>query len=153
MKKLNFYYYGILVLAVVTATLCYLLIMKDIVRPIDPMSTLGQVIQYIVILDAIITIPFGLWWHKRNCKKWQVSPEQLQNLDDAIKQAYYRSARNRILLVSNAMILGIAASYLVGACDPAHQSMLWIAGISAIGWYFTKPTEKKMYMELQPESY
>ncbi|MCQ2342757.1 MAG: hypothetical protein MJZ75_04615 [Paludibacteraceae bacterium] len=153
MKKLNIYYYGMLVLACALATMAYLLIMKDVIRPIDPMSQWGQIIQYVVIMDAIITIPFGLYWHKRNCKKWQVSPEQLQNLDDAIKQAYYRSARNRILLVSNAMILGIAASYLVGACDPAHQSMLWIAGISAIGWYFTKPTEKKMFMELQPESY
>lgn len=149
MKKLNVYYYGMLVLAVMMATACYLLIMKDIVRPIDPMTTLGQAIQYIVILDAIVTIPFGLWWHKRNCKKYQLTNEQLQNLSEDIRQAYYRSAKMRIVLVSNAMVLGIGAFYLMGA----YQSMLWIAGISAIGWYFTKPTEKKMYMELQPESY
>ena len=144
MKKLNLYYYGMLVLACVAATVAYLLIMKDIVRPIDPLSQLGQVIQYIIILDAIVIIPLGLWWHKRTCKKLIGMEDQ-----QAQEMAYCHSAKWRIILVSNAMVLGIAAFYLLGA----YQSMLWLAGISAIGWYFAKPTEKKMFMELQPESY
>lgn len=144
MKKLNIYYYGMLVLAIVVATICYVLIMKDIVYPIDSMSTLGQVIQYVIIMDAIITIPLGLWWHKRICIQLSTMEDK-----DAQTEAYCRSARNRIVLVSNAMVLGIGAFYLMGA----YQSMLWIAAISAIGWYFSKPTEKKMFMELQPESY
>lgn len=148
MKKLNLYYYGMLVLACVAATVTCFLLKKYIIRPIDPMSTMGQVIQYIIIMDAIMTIPFGLWWHKRNCKK-------LIGLEDqqAQETAYCHSAKWRIILVSNAMVLGIVASYLFKTYDPTHQSMLWIAGISAIGWYFAKPTEKKMFMELQPESY
>jgi hypothetical protein len=28
--------------------------------------------------------------------------------------------------------------------------MLWVAAVSAIGWYFTKPSVRKMELELQP---
>ncbi|MCQ2339384.1 MAG: hypothetical protein MJZ79_01180 [Paludibacteraceae bacterium] len=144
MKRLNLYYYGMLVLAVIAATVTYFLIMKDIVLPIDPLSVPGQVIQYIIILDAIVSIPLGLWLHKRVCTRLAQQDESEQRT-----QAYYRSAARRIFMVSNAMVLGIAAFYLMGG----YMSMLWLAGISAIGWYFTKPTEKKMFMELQPEQY
>lgn len=144
MKRLNFYYYGMLVLAVLAATVTYFLIMKDIVLPIDPLSVQGQVIQYIIILDAIVSMPLGLWLHKRVCTRLAQQEESEERT-----QAYYASASRRIFMVSNAMVLGIAAFYLMGG----YQSMLWLAGISAIGWYFTKPTEKKMYLELQPEQY
>jgi hypothetical protein len=33
----------------------------------------------------------------------------------------------------------------------AYQSMLWVAAVSAIGWYFTKPSERKMELELQTQ--
>lgn len=144
MKRLNFYYYGMLVLAVLAATVTYFLIMKDIVLPIDPLSVQGQVIQYIIILDAIVSMPLGLWLHKHVCTRLAQQEESEERT-----QAYYVSAARRIFVVSNAMVLGIAAFYLMGG----YQSMLWLAGISAIGWYFTKPTEKKMYLELQPEQY
>ena len=60
---------------------------------------------------------------------------------------YKRIAAVRILLVSNAMVLGIVAFYLMGC----YQSMLWVTAIAAIGWYFTKPTQRKMELELQPQ--
>jgi hypothetical protein len=60
---------------------------------------------------------------------------------------YKSAAILRIVLVSNTMIWGIAAFYLMGA----YQSMLWVTAVSAIGWYFTKPSERKMQLELQPE--
>ena len=47
--------------------------------------------------------------------------------------AYVKAATSRIVTVSNAMVFGIAAYYLLGG----YQSMLWVAAISAIGWYFT----------------
>lgn len=140
-KQLNLYYYGILVLALLAGTLAYYLVMKDYVLPIDPMSTLGQVMQYVVIFDALLTIPAGLYLCKRQCTK-------LALLEDDAKIAGYKKAATwRILLVSNTMVWGIAAFYLMGA----YQSMLWITAVSAIGWYFTKPTEAKMQAELQAE--
>ena len=60
---------------------------------------------------------------------------------------YQKAATMRILLVSNTMVFAIAAFYLMGA----YQSMLWVAAVSAIGWYFTKPSLRKMELELQPK--
>ena len=142
-KSLNLYYYGVLILTLLSGSLAYFLIMKDYVLPIDPMTTLGQVLQYIVIFDALLTIPAGLYWCKRQCAKLaQLSDE------NAKYNGYKKAATWRILLVSNTMIWGIAAFYLMGA----YQSMLWVTAVSAIGWYFTKPSERKMQLELQPEN-
>jgi hypothetical protein len=67
--------------------------------------------------------------------------------EDAKLLGYKKVAIWRIVLVGNTMIWGIAAFYLMGA----YQSMLWVTAVSAIGWYFTKPTERKMQLELQPQ--
>ena len=141
-KSLNLYYYGVLILTLLSGSLAYFLIMKDLVLPIDPMTTLGQVLQYIVIFDALLTIPAGLYLCKRQCAKLaQLSDE------NAKFNGYKTAATWRILLVSNTMIWGIAAFYLMGA----YQSMLWVTAVSAIGWYFTKPSERKMQLELEPK--
>ena len=141
-KSLNLYYYGVLILTLLSGSLAYYLIMKDIILPIDPMTTLGQVLQYIVIFDALLTIPAGLYLCKRQCVKLA------QLSDDTAKLVGYKKAATlRILLVSNTMIWGIAAFYLMGA----YQSMLWVTAVSAIGWYFTKPSEAKLQAELQPQ--
>ena len=141
-KSLNLYYYGVLILTLIAGTLAYFLIIKDIVLPIDPMSTLGQVLQYAVIFDALLTIPTGLYLSKRQCAKLAELTDEEQKL-----VGYKKAATLRILLVSNTMIWGIAAFYLMGA----YQSMLWITAVSAIGWYFTKPSEAKLQAELQPK--
>lgn len=141
-RTLNFYYYGMMVLTLLAGTLAYFLIMKDYVQPIDSLSTLGQVIQYIIIFDALVTIPLGLYLCKKQCTKLSV----LENEDEKL-MGYKQAATLRILLVGNTMVFAIAAFYLMGA----YQSMLWVAAVSAIGWYFTKPSERKMQLELQPQ--
>lgn len=142
-KSLNLYYYGVLILTLISGTLAYFLIMKDMVSPIDPMAQLGQVLQYAIIFDALLTIPAGLFLCKRQCTKLAELADEEQKF-----MGYKKAATMRILLVSNTMIWGIAAFYLMGA----YQSMLWITAVSAIGWYFTKPTEAKMQAELQPKN-
>lgn len=141
-KTLNLYYYGVLILTLIAGTLAYFLIMKDFVQPIDPLSTFGQVLQYAVIFDALLTIPAGLYLCKRQCTKLAELTDETAKLN-----GYKRAATWRILLVSNTMIWGIAAFYLMGA----YQSMLWITAVAAIGWYFTKPSEAKLQAELQPK--
>ena len=141
-RTLNFYYYGMMVLTLLAGTLAYFLIMKDYVQPIDSLSTLGQVIQYVIIFDALLTIPLGLYLCKNQCTKLSV----LENEDEKL-MGYKQAATLRILLVGNTMVFAIAAFYLMGA----YQSMLWVAAVSAIGWYFTKPSERKMQLELQPQ--
>lgn len=141
-RTLNFYYYGMMALTLLAGTLAYFLIMKDYVQPIDSLSTLGQVIQYIIIFDALVTIPLGLYLCKKQCTKLSV----LENEEEKL-MGYKQAATMRILLVGNTMVFAIAAFYLMGA----YQSMLWVAAVSAIGWYFTKPSERKMQLELQPQ--
>ena len=141
-KSLNLYYYGVLILTLISGTLAYFLIIKDIVQPIAPMSMLGQGLQYAVIFDALLTIPAGLYLCKRQCTKLAELTDETSKL-----AGYKRAATLRILLVSNTMIFGIAVFYLMGA----YQSMLWITAVSAIGWYFTKPSEGKLQAELQPK--
>ena len=140
-KKLNWYYYGMMALTLLVAVVAYFLIVKQIVPPIDPLSSPGQIFQYVTILDALVTIPFGLWKHKRNCANIaKIEDEAARN------NAYYKSATFRIIAVSNSMVFAFPAYYLMGA----YMSMLWVAAIGAIGWYFTKPTERKMELELNP---
>ena len=141
-RTLNFYYYGMMALTLLAGTLAYFLIMKDYVQPIDSLSTLGQVIQYVIIFDALVTIPLGLYLCKKQCTKLSV----LENEEEKL-MGYKQAATLRILLVGNTMVFAIAAFYLMGA----YQSMLWVAAVSAIGWYFTKPSERKMQLELQPQ--
>ena len=141
-KSLNLYYYGVLILTLISGTLAYFLIMKDMILPIDPMSQLGQILQYVIIFDALLTIPTGLYLCKRQCTKLAELADEEQKL-----LGYKKAATLRILLVGNTMIFGIAVFYLMGA----YQSMLWITAVSAIGWYFTKPSEGKLQAELQPK--
>lgn len=141
-RTLNVYYYGIMALTLLAGTLAYFLIMKDYVQPIDSLSTLGQAIQYVVIFDALVTIPLGLYLCKKQCTKLSTLDNEEEKL-----QGYKKAASLRILLVSNTLVFAIAAFYLMGA----YQSMLWVAAVSAIGWYFTKPSERKMELELQPK--
>lgn len=141
-RTLNLYYYGIMVLTLLAGTLAYFLIMKDYVQPIDSFSMLGQIIQYVIIFDALVTIPLGLYLCKKQCTKLSVLKNEKEKL-----LGYKQAATLRILLVGNTMVFAIAAFYLMGA----YQSMLWVAAVSAIGWYFTKPSERKMQLELQPQ--
>lgn len=142
LRTLNVYYYGIMVLTLLAGTLSYFLIMKEYVQPIDSLSNLGQIIQYIVIFDALVTIPVGLYLCKKQCTKLCT----LENEEEKLL-GYQKAATMRILLVSNTMVFAIVAFYLMGA----YQSMLWVAAVSAIGWYFTKPSLRKMELELQPK--
>ena len=141
-RQLNLYYYGMMTLTLIAAVVSYFLVYKGIVMPLDPMSQLGQVLQYIVIFDALLTIPLGLFLCKKRCDTIRLIEDEAERFAQ-----YKKVAALRIVLVSNAMIWGIMAFYFMGG----YQSMLWVAAISAIGWYFTKPTEKKMFIELQPQ--
>lgn len=134
-KKLNWYYYGIMVFSLIVLTAMYFLRSKGYFTPIDYKSQTGQTIQYFVIFDMLITIPLGLY-----LIKWR-KPKEMED--------YARLAKLRILLVGNSMPLGIAAHYYMGT--PQYTSMLWIAAIAAIAWYFTKPTVGKIQKEMTPD--
>ena len=132
-KKLNWIYYGQMAIALIVLTAMYYAFSKGLYEPLDRMSRLGQIVQYVVIFDALLTIPLGLYLVKF------FKPQT--------DRAYFKCAASRILLVSNTMPLGIVAFYWMGG----YKSMLWVAAIAAIAWYFSKPTLGKMEKEMTPE--
>ena len=130
-RKLNWIYYGQMVIALIVLTAMYYAFSKGLYEPLDRMSRTGMALQFIIIIDALITIPLGLY-----LIKW---------LKPQTEKHYFKWASTRILLVSNSMPLGIFAYYAMGC----YQSMLWVAAISAVAWYFTKPTLGKMEQEMK----
>lgn len=134
-KQLNWFYYGIMVFSLLVLTVMYLMREKGVFTPLDYKTQLGQMIQYAVIFDMLITIPLGLY-----LIKWR-KPVDLKQ--------YRKLATLRILLVGNSLPLGIVAHYLMGTSE--YMSMLWIAAIAAIAWYFTKPTVGKIESEMTPQ--
>ncbi len=132
-RKLNWIYYGQMVIALIVLSAMYYAFSKGLYEPWDRLSSKGQLIQYIIIFDALITIPLGLYLVKLFKPKTD--------------KQYFKVAASRILLASNTMPLGILAYYGFGC----YQSMLWVAAIAAIAWYFSKPTIGKMEQEMKPE--
>jgi len=132
-RTLNWYYYGIMILTlVVLGLMCYLAVQPDF-EPINVMETLGMTLQYVAIGVTLVAIPFGLYLIKLF-------------KHDTLEQ-YQRIATARILIVGLTIPMNIAFYYLLGS----HQPMMWLAAISAIGWFFTKPTLGKLDKEMTPE--
>lgn len=132
-RRLNWIYYSQMAIACIVCGAMGFAARKGLYEPLDAMSQLGKIVQYIVIFDALITIPLGLY-----LIKW---------LKPLTNEKYFKLAAARILLVSNCMPIGIFAFYWMAG----YQSMLWIAAISAIAWYFSKPTLGKMDKEMTPD--
>ena len=132
-KKLNWIYYTQMVVSLIVLSAMYYAFTKGLYEPLDTLSSLGKTVQYIIIMDALITIPLGLYLVKF------FKPQT--------EKRYFKLAATRILLVSNTMPLGIVAYYWMGG----YKSMLWVAAIAAIAWYFSKPTIGKAEQEMTPE--
>lgn len=132
-KKLNWIYYSqMIITCIVWGTMTYAY-SHGLYQPLDILSPMGTTVQYILIIDALITIPLGLY-----LIKW---------LKPQTNERYFKLAGARILMVSNTMPLGVFAFYWLGG----YRSMIWLAAIGAVGWYFTKPTRGKMEQEMTPE--
>lgn len=132
-RKLNWYYYGVMVVTLIVVSGLYYLRVKGMIEPLDKMSQAGMIVQCVIIFDALISIPLGLY-----LIKWR-KPKTLEQ--------YTKLAKARILLVSNTMPLGIIAYFWMDA----YMSMFWVAAVAAIGWFFTKPTLAKVDKEMTPE--
>ncbi len=141
-KRLMWWYYGALVLAVVAATSMYLLISRGIIATFDAQTTVGQIVQYVVIGWVILTVPGSLAYSKYVCN-------QIKKANEDIRFArYYSVARLRIILIGIGIALGIIGFYLL----QANNSMLFCGGIAAIGLIFCKPNARKIELELLDEN-
>lgn len=145
MKQLTILYYTFMVLAVAILSCGYFLITKQIFIPLNPLEDIAITIQYCVLFAVLIGIPFALWYPKYVCKK------RLSAIEDKAEQeqAYIKISRLRIVIVGLCLVLASCAYILMGC----YKSMIWLTAITAIAWYFTKPTEGKKALELSGEDY
>ncbi len=141
-KRLMWWYYSMLGLAVVAATSMYLLLSKGCITTFEAHTVVGQVIQYVVIGWVIATVPGSLAYTKYVCNK-------IKKADEDIRFArYYNVARLRIVLIGIGVSLGIVAFYLL----QGNTSMIFCGGIAAIGLIFCKPNARKIELELLDEN-
>ena len=106
-RTLNVYYYGVMALTLLAGTLMYFLIMKDYVQPIDSLSAMGQTIQYIVIFDALLTIPLGLYLCKKQCTKLST----LENEEEKLRGYQYYG-----ICYCSVLSHGSLSIYAMGGC-------------------------------------
>lgn len=121
--KFKLFHYGIMALTILCGAGMYLAVTRGMIAPISPMDSLGQTVQYLVIFDTLICVPLGVWL---NAKK---------------------NALVGMLIASHPMVPAICCAYWMGG----YTSMLYLAGISAIAWYFTKHREE-YFTDNTPES-
>lgn len=156
-KRLNRFYYGIMVLTLIAVAVMFFIsknhadeqreVEKALLEAggqtedlnnvdfaiISTKSSLGIGIQYFVILYTLIFVPLGLY-----LIKWRKPTDYAK---------YRKLATWRIVLVGCSMLFGVIAFYLLGS----YSSMIWLAAIGAISWYFTKPTIGKLEKEMKPK--
>ena len=143
-KQINIVYYALYVMYVLLVVI-FGFLLKDSPNMLqfDPLIQPGQSIAYVVILYVIASIPGALWWFKKQMKK--VSKME----DEAAKQAKYLScAVIRVAVIGLGAVMAIVAFYLLGT----YQPMLWCAGIAVLAQFFCKPSDRKIYLEMNDKN-
>ena len=143
-KHINIVYYAFYVMYVLLVVIFgFLLKDKETFVKIDPLSQFGQIFSYVVIMYVIVSIPGALWWFKKQMKK--VSKIE----DETVKQAKYLScAVTRVSAIGAGAVLAIIAFYYLGT----YQPMLWCAGIAILAQFFCKPSDRKIYLEINDKN-
>lgn len=141
LRNIQMAYYAIYIAAIAAAASGYALMNSDL--RIDPQSEAGIAINSMLIVLIIGAVPLSLWLFSRNTKKWA----QLADVHEKLAK-YQKGAIIRLLVMGVGLVLGVIFFYVLGL-----QSMIFCAGISAIGVFFCKPAEVKIVAELELEDY
>ena len=143
-KQINIVYYALYVMYLLLIVIFgFLLKGKEGFVTFDPLSQFGQIFSYVVIMYVIVSIPGALWWFKKQMKK--VS----QMEDETAKRAKYLScAVIRVAAIGAGAVLSLIAFYYLGQ----YQPMLWCAGIAVLAQFFCKPTDRKIYLEMNDKN-
>ncbi|MDD2286622.1 MAG: hypothetical protein PHQ11_14625 [Paludibacter sp.] len=139
LKKLTLIYYLIYIAVVLVALLGFQLHRSGVV--IDSQSQAGIIISSLLIILIIGSIPITLAIFNKKTKKWATE-------DDVPKKLalYSKASVIRLIIIGTGFLLGILFFFLMNS-----QSMIFCAGISAIGLFFCKPADVKIISELQIE--
>lgn len=138
LKSLKLYFYGFYILALISTTLGIKILKGGIT--ISSESETGIAITSLAIIWVLITVPLSLSLFNKHIKKLQANETELSVKLDKYKKA----SISRIAVMGIGLVLGIILFYILQS-----NSMLLIAGISAIGLIFCKPAEVKIISDLQ----
>lgn len=139
LKKLTLVYYLIYIAAVLVALLGFQLYRSGVM--IDSQSQTGIILSSILIILLIGSIPITLALFNKKTKQWALIEDVPTKLT-----LYSKASIIRIIIIGTGFLLGILFFFLMNS-----QSMIFCAGISAIGLFFCKPAEVKIISELQIE--
>lgn len=137
---LNCVYYGFYLLLAGTAGWMLYLSKNGMLEHIEPLTQLGQTLQYIVICDVLVSVAGGLYLFKRLIDK----SKKVDTKEDLLKK-YRNWGIVRISMMGIGAVLGVAGFYILGG----YTSMLWCAGVAIIGMFFCKPSKQRMEYELR----
>ena len=142
-RILNGFYYGFYALAVAAALLMWYLVTQCNLQTHNHLSTIGQAVQYVVIVYVIASVSGALFLFNKVLGKLK------QLTDNSLKlRKYMQWAVIRIVLIGTGIILGIVAFYWL----EGYKSMIWCAAVSTIGLYFCKPTLRRIELELEQDN-
>ncbi|OIP81173.1 MAG: hypothetical protein AUK44_10540 [Porphyromonadaceae bacterium CG2_30_38_12] len=136
LKQLQFAYYGVYLAALAAAISGFYLLRAGI--HINPLSETGVLLNGILIVYIIGSVPITLAIFNKLTKKWALLP-----LKDERLERYKKLGTVRILIIGTGLVLGVVFFYIMQS-----QSMIFSAGIAAIALFFCKPSEVKMTIEL-----
>lgn len=129
-------YYAVYAAAILAATSGYYILKSGF--KIDPLTSEGTIINSIVILYIISTVPLALALFNKMTKKWALIKDENEQLEK-----YKTGAIYRILIIGTGLVLGVVFFYVMNS-----QSMIFCAGIAAVALFFCKPSENKIMNDL-----
>ena len=133
---LNVVYYSAIVLGVIAAIIGFLGA-RDWGWQIDVQSSTGIAISYIVILYTMLSVPGGLGLHNRLLKHISINCTETEK-----EQKYLTYSILRLVFIAIGFAISIFFFYIL-----RQQSLIFCAGIAAIGIYFCKPTTERINYE------
>lgn len=136
-KRLLTIYYCTFVAAIVAATLGYFCLSRDWLV-IEKGTAANTAIYSIVILYVICTTPLVLKFFRHFVAKIRrIADENVR------RKRYICLVASRLAVVTLGLMASLFFYYVL-----RENSLLWLAGISAIALYFCKPTRDKIEQDL-----
>ena len=132
-------YYISLLLAVVAAMIGYHFVYHKHIF-FDANSPASVTYYTIVLWYVIITLPLALKLFSLGVKRLKQIP------DDGSREYYYKTyAIIRLAVITLGLVASIIGFYIFQV-----KHFFWLAGISMIGLILSKPTEKRINVDLTP---
>lgn len=140
LRQLVVAYYSVYIAAILAATSGFYILKSGFI--INPLSETGTVINTLLIIFIIGSVPLTLGYFNKLTKKWALLEDENQRLEN-----YRKAGTIRIAIIGLGLVLGVLFFYIMNS-----QSMIFCAGIAAIALFFCKPSEAKISIELNIEN-